>query len=664
MKIALAYSMSDNLIADNLAEALAYDKWTIETFYCTKDAKSSEGLASALANFDGPIVLLISDFFLRQTNCLKGLLPFFVENQNQVLPVLLPMADGSPLNLERIGDIIKYINYWQDKYLSFRNQRREMNLEGDVAFEEHLETVRNISKEIGEFLRYFRDAGFPDLGTFKENSFKMFFNFLEAPEEWEAFKLFKGLAPIPVSDLEVAEDAAEEESEIEKIELEGNLADELADIPGISLLPDDVPVEEPIEEPNPPTEAELLLSKIEAAPNNASYCFNYAVYLQEKKHDFSEAKVYFDQTLTINPSHPYAWLHLAKIYLEDGASELALAAYKNAISNNKDVKTKDNNTLFGFKEAAIQMNEKDENENPYDVALNALKSNIDKLSALIKVKNDENERLEQERLKSLEKEKVGKGKLALITGATSGIGKATATLFAKNGFDLILTGRRAERLEDFSGELSSEYQVDVKILVFDVTNRAATQKSLKGLRGKWRKIDVLINNAGKAKGLAPIHEGKIEHWEEMIDTNIKGLLYVTRMVSPWMVARRSGMIINLCSSAGKEVYPNGNVYCATKFAVDALTKGMRLDLHAHNIRVGQISPGHVEETEFAQVRFDGNKEKAKIYEKFLPLTSGDVADSIFYMATRPPHVNIEDVVLFGTQQASNLICDKSGRGEK
>lgn len=178
---------------------------------------------------------------------------------------------------------------------------------------------------------------------------------------------------------------------------------------------------------------------------------------------------------------------------------------------------------------------------------------------------------------------------------------------------------------------------------------------------EWQAIDVLVNNAGKAKGLSPIHEGKLEHWEEMIDTNIKGLLYMTRVIAPGMVARETGHIINVGSIAGKEIYPNGNVYCASKAAVDALTAGMRLDLHKFNIRVSQVSPGHVEETEFALVRFDGDAERAQIYKDFQPLKASDVAEVIYFQASRPAHVNIQDVVLYGTQQASATVINRSGR---
>ena len=249
----------------------------------------------------------------------------------------------------------------------------------------------------------------------------------------------------------------------------------------------------------------------------------------------------------------------------------------------------------------------------------------------------------------------------LITGATSGIGRATAEIFAREGHRLILTGRREERLLALSRSFSENYGSDVLLLPFDVRDYEAAKNALENLPDAWQNVDVLLNNAGLAKGLDFIHEGDLGHWETMIDTNIKGLLYVTRLVSPGMVRRRRGHIINIGSSAGKEVYPKGNVYCATKFAVDALTRAMRMDLHTHNIRVSQVSPGHVEETEFAVTRFDGDAARAKIYEDFQPLKSSDVAEAIYWLATRPPHVNVQDIVLFGTQQASAMLIDRSGR---
>lgn len=252
-------------------------------------------------------------------------------------------------------------------------------------------------------------------------------------------------------------------------------------------------------------------------------------------------------------------------------------------------------------------------------------------------------------------------KVAMVTGATSGIGKQTAVIFAKHGYNLIITGRRREKLKELKDYLSKKYGVEIMDLCFDVREFDEVNKALSGLKKSWKNIDLLVNNAGLAKGLLPIHEGKLEDWETMIDTNLKGLLYVTRLVSPGMVEAGKGHIINVCSTAGHEIYPNGNVYSATKFAVDALTRSMRVDLFKHGIRVSQVSPGHVEETEFALVRFDGDTQRAKIYDDFTPLKSKDVAEVIYFIASRPKHVNIQDVLMMSSQQAGSNFIDRSGR---
>ncbi len=250
------------------------------------------------------------------------------------------------------------------------------------------------------------------------------------------------------------------------------------------------------------------------------------------------------------------------------------------------------------------------------------------------------------------------GKIAIVTGATAGIGEAVAKLLAKDGYNLIITGRRSGRLDAFAGELSSVYGVEVLPLSFDVCSLDAVEKNLGNLPQEWRNIALLVNNAGLAVGLDSINEGVIDDWERMVDTNIKGLLYVSKVISGYMVANRCGHIVNLCSIAGKEVYPGGNVYCATKHAVDALTKGMRIDLLKYGIKVSQICPGAVE-TEFSIVRFKGDKERAdNVYKGFVPLKAEDVADAIMYMVKLPPHVNINDMVIMPAAQANSTIFDK------
>lgn len=249
-----------------------------------------------------------------------------------------------------------------------------------------------------------------------------------------------------------------------------------------------------------------------------------------------------------------------------------------------------------------------------------------------------------------------KKRIALITGATSGIGLATAQLLARNGFNLIVCGRRKERLEKLLQELS--LLTEVYALAFDVRNLTEVENAWSSLPEPWKEVDVLINNAGNAHGLDPIHTGNITDWDAMMDINVKGLLYVSRMVIPGMVQRQQGHIINIGSIAGKEVYPNGNVYCASKFAVDALTRGMRLDLNPYNIKVTGIHPGLVE-TEFSLVRFKGDEARAaQVYKGYEPLRAGDIADVILYVLTRPDHVVLADIVIFPKAQASSVVVKK------
>jgi 3-hydroxy acid dehydrogenase/malonic semialdehyde reductase len=241
-------------------------------------------------------------------------------------------------------------------------------------------------------------------------------------------------------------------------------------------------------------------------------------------------------------------------------------------------------------------------------------------------------------------------KTVFITGSTSGIGKATAFLLAKEKYRLVLCGRRNDRLKEISRELNS--YSDIITLNFDVRDKIEVEKAIQSLPEPWNIIDILINNAGNAHGLSPIHKGDINDWDAMMDINVKGLLYVSRLILPGMVSRKSGHIINIGSIAGQEVYPNGNVYCASKHAVEALTKAMRIDLNPFGIKVSEINPGLVN-TEFSVVRFKGNKEKSDaVYNGITPLTADDIAETIYFIITRPNHVNIADLLILPTDQAT------------
>jgi 3-hydroxy acid dehydrogenase/malonic semialdehyde reductase len=251
-----------------------------------------------------------------------------------------------------------------------------------------------------------------------------------------------------------------------------------------------------------------------------------------------------------------------------------------------------------------------------------------------------------------------KDKVVFITGASSGIGRSCAAAFAPLGAKLLLAARRRERLEELAAELKKKFPVEVHIIELDVRDQAAVEWAVARLPAGWFEIEVLVNNAGLSRGLDKLHEGKLQDWEEMIDTNIKGLLYVSRAVIPGMVERNSGHIVNIGSIAGHEVYPGGNVYCATKFAVNALSKGLRLDLNGTPIRVSEVAPGLVE-TEFSIIRYRGDEEKAgKAYQGMTPLTGDDIADAVVYCATRPPHVNISEMIVMPTAQAATFLVHR------
>ena len=251
-----------------------------------------------------------------------------------------------------------------------------------------------------------------------------------------------------------------------------------------------------------------------------------------------------------------------------------------------------------------------------------------------------------------------KDKIVFVTGASSGIGKSCARIFAKNGAKLLLCARRIDRLEEISQQLKSEFGTETYIFQLDVRDRKAVNITLDNLPSEWKNIDVLINNAGLARGFSKLYDGLIDDWEDMLDTNVKGLLYISRKIIPGMVERKMGDIINIGSIAGHEVYPGGAVYCASKHAVDALTRGLRMDLVDTPLRVCTVDPGLVE-TEFSVVRFHGDSKKANnVYKGIKPLTGDDIAETVYYCASRPPHIQIAEVIMFPTAQKSATIVHR------
>lgn len=804
--VALAYS-TDNA---PFAEQMMADLRPVIDFRpigVTRD--QADSLSELLAGFGGPVVLLLSDNFLRSVKCMQSGLAMINQYGDAILPVVIPGfrigADGVReevhATFERVSDIIQYINYWQDRYLELRRQKREDPTLDSPGFSDYLRIVRDISAETGDFLRLLRGDEHTDWETLTQRQYAPLFAFLGAEQLGEAFAQMSHPAaaeppvaepaltpepsepaaepapawtpePEPAPSLETTSEHEPAAPAWEAPAAEATVEWEVAPNPDAlpTLEPDEQqPIAADVERPSSDIElpdtliekawqladqhdeaAALTLLEIglDTTPDHPELRYNYTLLLAQANRlpaaqaqvqhllaqspdaenvlllaaeladaagDAAAAKGYYTRVLAANKKQPEANYRLALLHLADDAPDTAEAArlltkayqhdpeltdaayqlailyagslgdadkaaaylrsvivqvpehpfahydlallhyrqgdhvganehYQTAIRNNPELRTPENDAVFTVMAQRKTMQKEQD-------TIQVLKDSIEQLEELIRQREEAARREAQ----------AGANQCVLITGATSGIGRATAERFAAAGYRLILTGRRAQRLAELKEELEAEHSASVHTLCFDVRDHAAAEAAIGSLPEAWATVDILINNAGKAKGMDPIYEGQLRHWEEMIDTNIKGLLYLTRIVSPNMVARRRGHIINIASTAGKEVYPNGNVYCATKFAVDALTKAMRMDLYKHGIRVSQVAPALVEETEFALVRFDGDQERAQIYNDFQPLRASDVAETLLFIAQQPPHVNILDVVLQGTQQASSTMIDRSGR---
>jgi NADP-dependent 3-hydroxy acid dehydrogenase YdfG len=780
--IALAYCADDQIYAERIERALG----PVANFrhFVGGTDNNGQSLSEQLSDFSGPRLLLVSDNFLKNPNCMHHATRLLSSRGNGAPETQVVLLDVERYDQEleetvqvrasvkRQADIMNYINHWQERYLDLRRQKTALSEEIGADFDQYLGRIREISGQINDFLHYLKDSMPLRLAEFSADRYRQFFIFMEAQNQWENFTLAETSSPReespespaieaevpatldsqispppPEEEEEEEEEASTESTEDESERVSGliqrawamadagewrtsldllrsgkaaypehpeliyhealllateaddehearNLLDELlserpdyADALFLSgeLYLADADYNQAKEQweqladispdyPDLNQELGLLLATqypeesvaaagylgeaVKADSEDSEVYFHYGRILGGEMQQSQKAIRYLKKAKDLDPENAAAFYELARQQHASGEYKLALANYHHACALAPAFQTEENERAFAppAKQKPRLMTEQESG------ALSALKDNIAQLESLLQERELAAEAAAAEAAQAEREARVGHGKTVLISGATSGIGLATAKRLAADGYRLILTGRREDRLNSLSEELTKNEQVAVLTLSFDVRDAEKTRQTIDALAEEWSNIDILINNAGKAKGFDPIHEGDLKHWDEMIDVNLKGLLYLTRAVSPGMVSRKKGFILNICSTAGKEVYPKGNVYCATKHAVDALTKAMRIDLVEHGVRVGQVCPAHVEETEFAEVRFDGDKQRAaKVYEDFRPLTATDVAETVAFMLSRPEHVNIMDVTLQGRQQASSTMIDRSGR---
>ncbi|MEY4203907.1 MAG: hypothetical protein RL013_1610 [Bacteroidota bacterium] len=708
-RIILAYSPANADLAQQLHEKLS------KSGFGPEHVASSSDWAETVFSRGLPVVMLVTDNLLTDRECMSGLLAELrkLSADNILIPVI---ADGKnaegevvPTAIDRMVNMLHYMNHWQNLWMKVSSDYQNMVGQDKAKLEKEMDSIRELANEMSEIITMLRAAEPVTLAQFEANGYSYLFRTLGLQQgqshELSHTTVVEQPAPVhPESGSIASEETVEAASSVTlpysvieggiftpvPVGIEPEAPVSAAETPVVDeeIFPTDiqtVPADEAVEQTIRDADfwiqqgfiengLELLRTAMEFYPDNERISRAYEVGMQKLKEkqslppepehapeqeevtsptqdagsywqqgltavaqgDYLYAKYCWDRVAEINPDYPGIYRNLglmAAEHLADEYRETAVVYLRNALANAPD----DSELMAALEKLTGQ--------------------------SLQPVTDTTNEPVEPGPTPDNEPVAIQNpdAPVVLITGATSGIGRATAEVFARNGYRLVLNGRRKERLEEIGQHLKMTYGSDVLLLPFDVRRYEEVEAAFNGIPDHFRHIDVLVNNAGLAKGLSPIHEGRLDHWETMIDTNIKGVLYMTRMVSPGMVERRKGHIVNVSSSAGKEVYPNGNVYCATKFAVEALTKGFRSDLYRYNVRVSQVSPGHVEETEFAITRFDGDAERARIYDDFRPLKSSDVADAIWFMVSRPDYVNIQDIQMFGTQQASSALIDRSGR---
>jgi NADP-dependent 3-hydroxy acid dehydrogenase YdfG len=764
-RIVLAYCHENAELADQIDHDLV--RIGIPFEHLTDQPDDAPGdFASRLVQHTEPVILIVTDNFLKSRTCLTGIIPAIQHTIQKKF--IIAVADGktskdggmtwevAPTHVDRMVYALQYMNYWQNNWLDLSDKYQHAASPAEKsAIEPELESSRAVANTIGELIGILKEAGNVPIEQIKADSYALFFRSFGLQDWHEPYKNLLdyevspmapagSAAPVPVAEMPVitgplapvAMETPEikpapampeidhileelEQTEAEEDDQDNGSEDAVSEtgglpaysdadlhqtirdawswlekghIPqGLELLrtaleqhPDHLELRQaydsalsqfgqPTEAEKSPQPSETPVQQPKAPDNQEAKSYDLMGDMAAEKGDYLFAKYCWDRATELDPEFPGIYRKLGILtseHLRTDYRETAVHYLHKALEHDPD----DSAVMLWLADIAHQNNDHPDAETWYrkavaiDPSLRTEQFDLEYLPTPVHEPEPEPEPVivappetTPIATPSIPNTNHATVLTVLITGATSGIGRATAEIFARNGHRLILTGRRVDRLHAVKQDFEQDYHTESLVLPFDVRDQPTVQATIESLPENWKNIDVLINNAGLAKGLSPIQNGSLEHWETMIDTNIKGLLYMTRAVCQGMIERQKGHIINLGSSAGKEVYPNGNVYCATKFAVDALTRAMRLDLHMHNIRVSQVSPGHVEETEFAINRFDGDAERAKIYQDFQPLKASDVADAIYFIATRPAHVNIQDIFMFGTQQASSTVVNRSGR---
>jgi NADP-dependent 3-hydroxy acid dehydrogenase YdfG len=638
-------------------------KKIVQILFAPENKEIADAIAMRLSNQDTNIgysvytqtlpenadkyIVLVSDNFLKNSDCIANFPDFLAKEINKTSLILIDgiqtdpqgLVKAQPTRIENINDVMHYRDYWYDKWIYYRKQRNELQTPSN-ELENQISMAQRISNTIGSTLRAINDAKPFTLDSFSTNAVQNELNaiasspitFANVPKveiptveipkvEIPTVELPKVEIPkveIPTVELPKVEIPTVElpKVEIPTVELPK------VEIPTVELPKVEIPTVELPKVEIPTVDLGLKISEEARVVTTTIIQESVQPELVVAPTAVPEPVLKEEAAAPVSAPEPIRNV-ASQMHQDDDLQsartliEIAKNYYQKAYAHNPELRTDENDAYFGIaKEVQAEA---------------ALPVNTQKVLTV------------------------------LITGATSGIGLATAERLASEGHRLILTGRRADRMQIIVNHLITRYQAQVCPLIFDIRSPQQIAEALTKIPTEFSQIDVLINNAGLAKGFSTIDAGQLDHWNAMIDTNIKGLLYITRAISPQMIKRQSGHIINLSSTAGREVYPKGNVYCASKFAVDALNKAMRFDLYTHNIRVTGIYPAHTEDTEFALVRFDGDKEKSKIYQDFQPLKAQDVAEAIAFAISRPDHVNINEIVLSGSQQASPTLINRSGR---